>query len=394
MAEKDINNHIFDEEDSMLDLNIKTEIRFSKKNLPRGEMVPVFVDGKKEYVLIPLDIKDGTTLTVSGGGKHNPRSGKTGDLYVLVHIEEHKFPLKIVLSATVVIAAVIVASVLMLNKPVSGPEPTTEPTVASCEHSWLSADCTTPKTCSKCGETTGKAAGHDWKEATYDAPKTCSICGTTEGAAKKGPVVNVNDIVTFGSYEQDGLRKNGAEPIEWIVLDVQGNQALLLSRYALDSRPYNDAYGPVTWENCSLRHWLNSTFLDTAFTEDEKKNIVITELDNGRSEGNNEWHIAGGNNTEDSVFLLSYADTDRYFDSAYDRMCMPTNYAISNGANVRVHDDNITESGWWWLRSPGEVEYHAAFVNFDGTRYSNAVGNEYLSVRPALWVKIGANQFS
>ena len=76
MAEKDINNQIFDKDDSILNLDIKTEIRFSKKNLPRGEMVPVFVDGKKEYVLIPPDVKDGTVLTFSGGGKHNPRSEK------------------------------------------------------------------------------------------------------------------------------------------------------------------------------------------------------------------------------------------------------------------------------------------------------------------------------
>lgn len=86
------------------------------------------------------------------------------------------------------------------------------------QEGWTPADCTTPKTCSKCGETSGKATGHNWNEATYDAPKTCNICGATEGEAKKKPAIKVNDIVSFGSYEQDGLRKNGAEPIEWIVL--------------------------------------------------------------------------------------------------------------------------------------------------------------------------------
>ncbi|MBR2038265.1 MAG: hypothetical protein IKA09_11165 [Lachnospiraceae bacterium] len=388
MAEKDINGHIFNEEDPTLDLDIKTEIRFSKKNLPKGEMVPVFVDGKKEYVLIPLDIKDGTTLTVSGGGKHNPRSGTTGDLHVLVHISENKtFPWKIILPAVAVLMVILLLAVLMLKKPASETTPTTEPIVASCEHVWTPADCTTPKTCSKCGETSGEPIDHDWNEATYDAPKTCNICGATDGVAKK-PVLKIGDMVSFGSYEQDGLRKNGAEPIEWIVLDIQNNQALLLSRYALDSRPYNSTYSPVTWETCSLRDWLNDIFLNTAFTEDEKKQILLTEVDNSRTQGNNEWHISGGNNTEDAVFLLSYADTDRYFDSAYDRLCMPTDYAISNGAKTRVHDDNITESGWWWLRSPGEAKHHAAFVNFDGTCYSNAVGNEYLSVRPALWISL------
>ena len=30
-------------------------------------------------------------------------------------------------------------------------------------------------------------------------------------------------IVTFGRYEQDGNEENGPEPIEWTVLDVDGN---------------------------------------------------------------------------------------------------------------------------------------------------------------------------
>ena len=57
--------------------------------------------------------------------------------------------------------------------------------------------------------------------------------------SRNRPSVSVNDILTFGRYEQDGIRGNGAEDIEWLVLDVQGNKALLLSRYALDSQPYN-----------------------------------------------------------------------------------------------------------------------------------------------------------
>lgn len=79
----------------------------------------------------------------------------------------------------------------------------------SCEHSWTNATCTTPVTCSKCGETAGESLGHfyqsisctepkicsvcrtvveaatehSWLAATCDAPKTCSVCGATEGAA-------------------------------------------------------------------------------------------------------------------------------------------------------------------------------------------------------------------
>lgn len=291
------------------------------------------------------------------------------------------------------------------------------PSARFCSHTWIPADCTTPQTCSRCGATTGEALGHQWteatcttikscevcgvlsgtplghqwQEATYDTPKTCLVCGATEGTPLAKPSVSVNDILAFGSYEQDGLRSNGAEPIEWKVLDVQEDKALLLSCRALDSVPYHDSYGTVTWETSSLRTWLNDSFLNTAFTAEERERILTGEIDNGVSQGNREWHTSGGNNTEDTVFLLSYAETERYFDSPEDRICTPTSYAVNQGADTRLLDDGVTEAGWWWLRSPGQTGTQASFVNFDGTRYTNSVGNEYLSVRPALWIRLEEN---
>ena len=58
--------------------------------------------------------------------------------------------------------------------------PTTKPTTAPTTepphtHSFSSATCTAPKTCS-CGATEGEANGHNWKDATYTSPKTCTVC--------------------------------------------------------------------------------------------------------------------------------------------------------------------------------------------------------------------------
>lgn len=53
-----------------------------------------------------------------------------------------------------------------------------------CFHSeWYAANCTTPKTCVKCGETEGEALGHTWVDATCTDPKTCTACHLTEGEA-------------------------------------------------------------------------------------------------------------------------------------------------------------------------------------------------------------------
>ena len=48
-------------------------------------------------------------------------------------------------------------------------------------HNWQDATCTTPKTCSVCGITSGSALGHDWNAATCTTPKTCKTCGITDG---------------------------------------------------------------------------------------------------------------------------------------------------------------------------------------------------------------------
>ena len=45
------------------------------------------------------------------------------------------------------------------------------------------------------------------------------------------------DHVFFGQYEQDNDLKNGPEPIEWLVLEDDGESILLLSRYCLASMP-------------------------------------------------------------------------------------------------------------------------------------------------------------
>lgn len=47
--------------------------------------------------------------------------------------------------------------------------------------------------------------------------------------------------VTFGSYEQDGNKLNGSEPIEWYVISKDGNTAYLYSVYCLDCKPYNNS---------------------------------------------------------------------------------------------------------------------------------------------------------
>ena len=52
--------------------------------------------------------------------------------------------------------------------------------------------------------------------------------------------------------------------------------ALIVSDYALQIMPYNENNEDVTWETCSLREWLNSSFYEKNFTEEEKASIVLS----------------------------------------------------------------------------------------------------------------------
>ena len=52
-----------------------------------------------------------------------------------------------------------------------------------CEHSWQSATCNAPSTCTLCGVTNGSSLEHNWSLASCAAPSTCTLCGATEGSA-------------------------------------------------------------------------------------------------------------------------------------------------------------------------------------------------------------------
>ena len=218
-------------------------------------------------------------------------------------------------------------------------------------------------------------------------------------ACLAGESVLPGDVVTFGRYEQDDDSSNGAEPVEWQVLEVRDGKALLLSRRGLDAMPYHAESAAATWETCSLRAWLNGEFLAAAFTEEELAAVVPAWVDNSRQQGFSDWKTDGGNSTEDRVFLLSVAEADRYFGGLYayrrdgsaDRV--ETRVAATMYARMRhafASDRYKTQDGedaaTWWLRSPGEKPLQAAYVDCVGALYSDDADISRIAVRPALWV--------
>lgn len=192
----------------------------------------------------------------------------------------------------------------------------------------------------------------------------------------------VGDVVSYGHYEQDDNLNNGAETIQWIVLAQSGGKLLLISKNCLECSPYNRSYAAVTWETCTLRGWLNETFLQSAFNSAEQNAIAYTTL---RNVSNSTYGSDAGRDTVDRIFLLSYDEAVRYFNSDSARTAQSTKHAKNAGTYVSGYGNS-----WWWLRGPGEFTKYAALVGTEGNANNggNYVDRITGAVRPAMWLTV------
>lgn len=196
-------------------------------------------------------------------------------------------------------------------------------------------------------------------------------------------------VVYFGHYEHDLNPDNVHEPIKWLVLDTDGSKSLLLSYMILDVHEYNarDNAGPgKTWENCTFRAWLNSDFLNTAFTPEEQTKIVTTTIDNSRiTKIFEEGDVAIGNPTNDKVFILDLEETQKYIDED-----------VKNGIGAcgTLYSRSKNPYEEWWARSP-LLERNVSFlITRPQVQHQSYIDQRFSTheagVKPAIWVDINA----
>ena len=210
--------------------------------------------------------------------------------------------------------------------------------------------------------------------------------------------VSAGNVVGFGRYEQDRNRENGPEPLQWIVLEAQDGKALLLSRYGLEGKPFHKDFDDTSWENCSLRAWLNDDFLNRAFDGEEQAAILLTDVDNSAAQEHSDLEVGDQNATQDRVFLLSYAEASRCLgriDAGWGSETLnnpkarmtPTPYALSKSV-TRITEDS-TAYGMWWLRSPETVDGHASAIT-NGYLLTVYADDKHVCVRPVIRVDLQA----
>ncbi len=183
--------------------------------------------------------------------------------------------------------------------------------------------------------------------------------------------ISVGSYVNFGTYKQDNNSGNAPESIQWLVLDIQDNKALVISKSALSSQPYNSDSLPSTWETSTLRQWLNNDFVNYAFSDIEKSLIPTVTVNNDKNP--NYPNQTSENATQDKLFVLSINEATKYLNST-SRKSSP-----------------VAES--WWLRTTGASPHRAAFVTSEGE--INRIGSDKkiaAYIRPAMWIDLSQVQ--
>lgn len=235
----------------------------------------------------------------------------------------------------------------------------------------------------------------------------------------------IGDFVCMGKYVQDE-QQQALMPIYWRVIDENEGKLLLLSDKLLDSFSYN--YNPdhavltdVTWENSSIRAFLNDReagFL-TMFTEDELARMQTTHLEN--KSANQELMAQWGSfedqgdktysdlsvqsrpddpDTDDKVFLLSYQEVLRCFgepteeptEEEYPFSDMKMNPAwkayVTDAVRTGYFGDD--RSGAWMTRTLCNSHTEEDMVVYISG--SGQVFDYYtyvpLFIRPAVWVSV------
>ncbi|MBO7514726.1 MAG: hypothetical protein J6T47_03810, partial [Lachnospiraceae bacterium] len=121
-------------------------------------------------------------------------------------------------------------------------------------------------------------------------------------------------VITFGFVDTDGERR----PIEWLVLEKEDHRLLVIRRDITETMAFcsetdrkyrHEENSAVTWENSTVRRWLNETFYNEAFDPVEQQMIRVTRIP---AEANPDHDTEPGIDTVDRVFLLSISEVRKY----------------------------------------------------------------------------------
>lgn len=177
------------------------------------------------------------------------------------------------------------------------------------------------------------------------------------------------------------------EPIKWVVLnydEVMSNSAKTIEVLSLCGLVANIKYHfnveNNKWHDSNLRTWLNTTFYQTAFSNNERLNIKLSTVLNcidgdifgADSDGK-------GVTTYDYLYCLScYELFEVYFVDINHRLCLRTDFAMANYA--RIENDDIC---FYFTRSSGGNNTNVVVTQHGNILLNNSTYSD-VAVRPVM----------
>ena len=193
----------------------------------------------------------------------------------------------------------------------------------------------------------------------------------------------------FGTYPQNDGTGVQKEPIKWRVLNINDNEAFLVSDKILDYYRYydSDSYS-VEWEDSDARVWLNNELLNNILSTSQIDDVV-----------NKKIYIREQTATTDRLFLLSEDEANKYFANDNSRIATDSNYSYSKNTGNADFDQTLYR-GEWWLRTGVALLEHwlVCMVRSDGRLIRGFDSNphqifpeQFLGLRPAIYINFSNN---
>ena len=165
-----------------------------------------------------------------------------------------------------------------------------------CNHQWQAATCTTPKTCAKCAETEGEAAGHSTSEWIVGSVNAANLTMTKELPCEVcGEVLETSTVSTGSAPVNSAIAISAEEWYNCLLTNIQAN-GMGQSIYGYPTEPTDDTllYGlvsmsqmmivfsfldaegnTITTEQASQRGIVHNIRMDAQFTNDNAKEFYV-----------------------------------------------------------------------------------------------------------------------
>lgn len=198
--------------------------------------------------------------------------------------------------------------------------------------------------------------------------------------------MNDNDAfktIHFGEFYKDETYEK--EKIEWLVLSEDEEKLFVVSKKPLLSRRF-DKNGRK-WNDSEIRQWLNTDFINEAFSHYEQPSIIKTDVTTTFvTEEPCAGYECADIHTQDKIFLLSAEEVERYFPEKVSRIQEKSDLASYTLEEDRKHTNA------WWLRNTGGFSGAALLVLEDGNFCGDASTQNIEGIRPAMYISRNYNE--